>query len=407
VRKWIALFAAILALGVAAYGFLGRTKGGETTYRFVTVQRGDLESVVSATGTLSAVTTVQVGTQTSGLISKILVDFNDRVTKGQVIAQLDTTLLESAVREADATLDKNQAQLEQATRELARLGALHAAGVVADTDFNTAQYNLDIARAAVKSAEVGLDRARQNLAYATITAPVSGTVVERDVDVGQTVAASLSAPKLFLIANDLSEMRILASVDESDIGQIREGQVVRFTVKAYPERKFTGNVKQVRLQSTTEQNVVSYTVVIAVKNPDGQLLPGMTATVQFIVATAKDILRVPNAALRFRPTEAMMSQLRRGTAHNPGSGASPSASAARLPGEQTLLFYVDADGAVAALPVQTGISDGQYTGVAAPSLQAGMQVLAGVTATTRSSSKNPFQAERQGGPPGPPPPGGF
>lgn len=465
----IAIVVAILLVAAGAYALFSR-KGNTTTgnYRFVTIEKGDLESVVSATGALSAVKTVQVGTQISGLISRMLVDFNDRVEAGQVIAQLDTTLLETSILDAEATRERNQAQLRQAQRDFDRLVVLHQQGIVADTDFNTAQYNLDIARAAVKSSDATAARARQNLAYATITAPVSGIVVERDVDVGQTVASSLSAPKLFLIANDLSEMQILASVDESDIGQIKQGQAVRFTVKAYQDRKFTGTVKQVRLQSTTEQNIVAYTVVIAVANPDGMLLPGMTATVEFLVATVADVLKISNAALRFRPSEAIAAQVRErlqkeraaaasrptGQAAGPGApggsggpagsasegpdaGTSPGmvlprgaglqngtgfpgiaggtrpAGSGRGPGggngarELTLLYFLDDSGALTAMPVRTGITDGQYTEIRGRKIEAGMRIITGMTAATQSTgATNPFQSSPQAGPPGPPR-GGF
>ncbi|MGE5235091.1 MAG: efflux RND transporter periplasmic adaptor subunit [Acidobacteriota bacterium] len=438
-KKWIIAVVSVLVVAAVAFGLLTRKSGQATSYRFVAVEKGDLESVVTATGTLSAVTTVQVGTQISGLISKLYVDFNDKVKKGQLVAQLDTTLLDSSVRDAEATLDRNQAQLDQATRDFGRLSELHKEGIAADADFNTAQYNLDIARANLKSAKASLDRARQNLAYATISAPVSGTVVERDVDVGQTVAASLSAPKLFLIANDLSEMQILAPVDESDIGQIKEGQTARFTVKAYPDTKFSGTVKQVRLQSTVDQNVVSYTVVVGVKNADGRLLPGMTATVEFLIASAKDVLKIPNAALRFRPSEAMLAEVRarlqRERAARPAQGQSgqevPSGASngtspvngagGRAPGGRgngngghtgagngargaTLLFYLDKDGKLAATPVRAGITDGQFTEVKGRGLEPGMQVIAGVTQAAQSTSSTPFQASQQGVRHGP---GGF
>lgn len=486
----IAIVVAILLVAAGAYALFSR-KGDTTTgnYRFVTIEKGDLESVVSATGTLSAVKTVQVGTQISGLISKMLVDFNDRVEAGQVIAQLDTTLLETAILDAEATRERNQAQLRQAQRDFDRLVVLHQQGIVADTDFNTAQYNLDIARASVKSSDAAAARARQNLSYATITAPVSGIVVERDVDVGQTVASSLSAPKLFLIANDLSEMQILASVDESDIGQIKQGQAVRFTVKAYQDRKFTGTVKQVRLQSTTEQNIVNYTVVIAVANPDGTLLPGMTATVEFLVATATDVFKISNAALRFRPSEAIATQVRErlqkeraaaaaraegqttgpGAPAGPGSSGNPGAlggdsgslagthaapgtgrptgSAGEFPGAGagrdrgfpagpaiqagqefpggarpagngrgtgasrprnfTMLYFLDDQGAITAMPVRAGITDGQFTEIRGRKVEAGMHIITGMTAAAQSNgSTNPFQSSTQSGPGGPPR-GGF
>jgi len=285
--KRITWIAVVLILAGVTFWFLGRRgAGAERTYRFVTVEHGKLESLVSSTGTLGAVTTVQVGTQVSGIIAKILVDFNDRVTSGQTIALIDTTLLASAVRDARANLERAQAELAQAEREFRRLQSLYDETLVAETEFNLAQYALDVARANGKSAQISLERAKQNLDYATIRAPISGTVIERNVDVGQTVAASFSAPQLFLIANDLASMQILASVDESDIGQIKEGQQARFTVQAYPDESFTGTVRQVRLQSTTLENVVNYTVVVDVENPAGKLLPGMTATVDFIIEGA-------------------------------------------------------------------------------------------------------------------------
>lgn len=401
--------------GAAAYAL--RTGGADlrASWRRVAVEKGDLESVVSATGTLSAVKTVQVGTQTSGLIESLLVDFNDEVRAGQVIARLDTTLLESAVRDAEASCDRAAAELKQAQRDLDRLESTHAQGITSDSDFNKAQYNLDVARAAAKSADVAVSRARQNLGYATIRAPVSGTVVERDVDVGQTVAASLSAPKLFLIANDLSEMQILASVDESDIGKVRPGQPVRFTVKAFPSRRFAGSVRQVRLQSVTDQNVVSYTVVVSVKNPAGTLLPGMTATVEFVTATAEGVLKVPNAALRFRPPADVLAKVARS---RPPTGRSPEgrtreAGARQGPGaSHGTLWVADDQGNLSPLRVKTGISDGQSTEVSGPALAEGTMVVSGTRkasdAAAAGTTTNPFQAQRTQGAGGPPPPpGGF
>lgn len=421
----VAVAALLLALsGAAAWAVRTGSSSGAGEWKLATVEEGDIESVVSATGTLSAVRTVQVGTQTSGLIESLLVDFNDKVREGQVIARLDTTLLVSAVSDAEANLERATAELKQARRDLERLTATHAQGITSDSDFNKAQYNLDVATAGVKSASVAVSRARQNLGYATIRAPVSGTVVERDVDVGQTVAASLSAPKLFLIANDLSEMQILASVDESDIGRVKAGQPVRFTVKAYAGRTFPGTVSQVRLQSATEQNVVSYTVVVAVKNPAGLLLPGMTATVEFVTATAKGILKVPNAALRFRPPQEALAKLAEaGRRERPSAGAGLGPARAGRPasgdppggrpdgdGSSALLWTTDGDGGLKPLPVRTGLTDGQSTEVSSAQLVAGTQVVAGTQkgSKTAEETKNPFQQQRQGGPGGgPPPPGGF
>jgi HlyD family secretion protein len=301
-----AIVVAAGALGLWIYRNAEAHEG--PVYRFATVTRGNLESTVSATGSLSAVTTVQVGTQVSGQVSQILVDFNDRVKKGQLLARIDPTLQEQAVLDAQAGLVRAQADLDRSKAEYDRNKTLYDQKVLTATEFTTAQYNYTVAQASVKSAQVALDRARKNLGYTEIYAPIDGVVVQRNVDVGQTVAASLSAPQLFLIANDLSQMQILANVDESDIGQIHESQDVRFTVQAYPNQSFTGKVRQVRLQSTTTENVVNYTVVVSVDNPKGTLLPGMTATVEFLTGSAENALIVPNAALRFRATPEMMAE---------------------------------------------------------------------------------------------------
>jgi HlyD family secretion protein len=303
---------AIIVLLIAAGGFWAWKKSSAEVapaYRFATIERGSLEAAVSATGTLSAVTTVQVGTQVSGKIVELGVDFNDRVKKGQLIARVDPTLPEQTVRDAQAGLERNQAELEQSEREFQRNEQLFQRKVLTEIEFNNAKYALAVARANVKSAQVTLDRARQNLAYTQIYAPIDGIVVERTVELGQTVVASMSTPQLFLIANDLSQMQILASVDESDIGAIKEDQNVRFSVQAYPNQHFEGQVKQVRLQSKTTENVVNYTVVVRVANSSGKLLPGMTATLEFLTGTATDALLVPNAALRFRATDEMRAQM--------------------------------------------------------------------------------------------------
>jgi HlyD family secretion protein len=466
-KRWIIIVAAVVVAGAGtAYVVTSRRESSAPTYRFVTVDRGAIDSVVSATGTLSAVTTVQVGTQVSGLISKLFVDFNDKVTKDQVIAQLDTTLLESNLRDAEATLERSKADLWKAKQDLARLETLHQQGIAADSDYNTAQYNAQVAEASVKSSEATLARAKQNLGYATIKAPVSGTVVERDVDVGQTVASSLATPKLFVIANDLSEMQILAAVDESDIGQIKEGQTARFTVKAYPDRKFDGTVKQVRLQSTVDQNIVDYTVAISVKNSDGKLLPGMTATVEFVTANATDVFKVANAALRFRPPDAVAAKVRerlqkemaarmaagqQGGEHapvtaegTPGQGQAAQGNEERRAGQaggaaangsavggppngafpaggfpgangganghgprnMTLLYYLDEKGELTARPVHAGITDGQFTEIKGRDLQVGMKVIASMSSTAPTTSGNPFQPAAQPSGPGRPP-GGF
>src|SRR3712207_623709 len=322
-RKHLTAAAAGLALLGGGAWFYRQADAKETpAYRFAAVERGSLQSAVSATGSLSAVRTVQVGTQVSGQISAIYVDFNDRVRKGQLLARIDPTLQQQAVQDAQAGLERAQAQLALAQAEYQRNKQLFDAKIVTASEFGTVQSNFSVQQANVKSARIALERAQKNLGYTAIYAPIDGVIVERNVDVGQTVAASLSAPQLFLIANNLSQMQILASVSESDIGAIKEGQQVKFTVQPYPNQQFTGTVRQVRLQSTTQDNVVNYTAVIAVSNPDGKLLPGMTATVQFLTGSANDVLTVANAALRFRPSAEQI-------AASPDSGARSGRASAR------------------------------------------------------------------------------
>jgi len=412
--KIMRLAGVVLMLGAAgaAFGYYLHRGDSETgAYRFVTVERGDIETVVSATGTLEPVTTVEVGTQVSGTIEEILVDFNETVNEGQVVARLDTTLLEIAVREAHANLTRSQADFDQAEREHERFSRLSDEGITSSSDLDAAQYVLDVAKANLCGAQVSLDRSEQNLEYATITAPISGVVVERNVDVGQTVAASLSAPQLLLLAADLARMQIMVSVDESDIGLIEEGQTARFTIQAYPDDTFSGTVQQVRLQSTSQENVVNYSVVVDVSNDDGRLLPGMTATVDFLVNQATDVLRVSNSALRFRPTEAMVEELKqRREEQSTDRPARPNAAAQRETSseEMKVLFVLDEDGRLSAARVSTGLSDSQWTEIQGPPVvAAGLEVIAGTTgsSTTSSAAKNPFQNNQTQNqrPMGPPP----
>lgn len=399
----ITVVSVLAVLGVAFWLYLRNASGETPPYRLATVERADLEAAVSATGALSAVTTVQVGTQVSGQIEAIFVDFNDRVKKGELIARIDPTLQQQAVRDAQAGLERNQAELEQAQREFDRNRQLFERKVLTEIEFNNAKYALAVARANVKSAQVTLDRARQNLAYTEIYAPIDGIVVERNVSVGQTVAASLNTPQLFLIANDLAHMQILAAVDESDIGMIRRDQPARFTVQAYPSDTFTGTVQQVRLQSTTQENVVNYTVVVAVENPQGKLLPGMTATVEFITGSASDVLVVPNAALRFRPTQEMLAVLRAAGSGATSGTAQPrgerEARERRRPADAAVLFTYGQDGELGRIRVRTGLSDGQRTQIEGDGVREGLQVIVGVTQSAEAGGSSPFQSPMQPGQP--------
>lgn len=353
-----------------------------TTFRFTTVERGNLESAVSATGTLGAVTTVSVGTQVSGQISELLVDFNDDVKKGQLLARIDPKLQLQAVTDAQASLAKARAQYLQAQRDTRRNGELLDAGLVARSEYETSDSALDVARANVTSAQVALDRAKQNLEYTNIYAPIDGVVVERNVDNGQTVAASLSAPQLFLIANDLTNMQILASVGEGDIAAIKEGQPVKFTVAALPGRTFEGKVAQVRLQSKTNENVVNYTVVVSVANPQKKLLPGMTARVEFLTNSAENVLKVANSALRFKPEV--------------GAPASRRPNG-RRPAALGTLYVLNAEGKLEAIRVRTGITDGSVTEIRGRDLKEGLRVVAGTSAAQAADAKSAAPLQQNSG----------
>ena len=417
--------AIVLTAGAAgAWFYKSADASDKIEYRAAAVERGDIKATVAATGSLSAVRTVQVGTQVSGLLNAIHVDFNDRVKKGQLLARIDPTLQQQAVQDAEAQLERAKAQLAQARGEFDRNKQLFDAQIVTAAEFATVQSNQAVASANVKSAQISVDKARQNLAYTSIYAPIDGVVVERNVDVGQTVAASLSAPQLFLIANDLAEMQILASVDESDIGQIAEGMPVEFTVQSYANRTFKGTVQQVRLQSTTTNNVVSYTAVVAVKNEDGKLLPGMTATVKFVTGQAEAALTVPNAALRFRPAGVVGTRPSALGTRPAGAGAAAPAGApaqggpaqgalgrvpsaeSRVPsgerGSRGMLFTQDATGKLTPVRVKVGITDGQRTVVEGEALTEGMKILTGVStgapaAAAGAPAASPFGAQQQQG----------
>ena len=295
----------VLALMIAAGGtwFLRSRANSEVKFRTAPIERGPIQVSVTATGTLQAVLTVQVGTQVSGTVSAIYVDFNSQVKKGQMVARIDTTLLRAALTDALSSQEKAAAQERQAGEELKRTKTLFAKALVSQSDLDQSTANARVAAANLNSAKAQVDRGRINLRYATIISPIDGIVLSRAVDVGQTVAASFNTPTLFTIAGDLRQMQVQASVDEADIGKISVGQKATFTVDAYPDSVFSGEVRQIRLQPVTVQNVVSYDVVISVPNPDLKLMPGMTASLTIAVARKEDALLAPAAALRFTPPD--------------------------------------------------------------------------------------------------------
>ena len=322
-KTWMVIVGLVAAAagGVIYY----RSTPAQASSELITavVARGDVVETVQATGSLEAVTTVLVGSQVSGSIQVLNADFNSQVRQGQVIAQLDPSLFETQVEQArasvvrlEADLDRTRVQVEDSRLKLDRARELSTRQLIPSSELETAQSNMRQAEASIKSieaqivqAEASLNQSQVNLGHTIIRAPIDGIVVSRDVDVGQTVAASMSAPTLFVLAQDLAQMQVSAAIDESDIGRIQGGQPVTFRVDAYPDEQFSGTVRQVRLQPVVEQNVVSYTTIISVPNPDLKLKPGMTATVTVEIARADDALRVPSGAFRFRPTAEVFAQL--------------------------------------------------------------------------------------------------
>jgi HlyD family secretion protein len=279
-------------------------------FTFISLNKGNIEAVVSSTGTLEAINTVEIGTQISGTIKKIYVDYNDKVKAGQLLAEMDLNLLKTNLISAQANLAVSQAQLNQAKDTYDRNKTLFEKKVISEQEYNNSKYIYEQALSAKEAASAAVKNIRVNIDYAHITSPINGTVTERSVEEGQTVAASFATPKMFIIAEDLSKMQILADVDESDIGYISNDMQVRFTVQTYPENAFYGKVIQIRLQPLEINNVVNYQVVVAVDNEKGLLLPGMTTNLEFIVRTAQNVLLINNSALRFRPNEQMLKAIK-------------------------------------------------------------------------------------------------
>lgn len=305
-KTLIIAIVAVLVLTAGGYFFFARGGKSKYEFRFDKVSVGDLAVNVTATGAINPVTSVDVGTQVSGTISKLYADFNSIVKEGQIIAQLDPTFLKQSVNNAEANLQKAQAQLNDSKRVLDRVKTLLDKQLETQENYDASLTTYESNLASIKQAQAQLDQAKINLSYATIYAPINGVVIDRKVNVGQTVAASLSSPTLFTIANDLHKMQVETTVDESDIGNVSIGQTATFTVDAYPEETFSGTVSQIRLAPQSIQNVVNYTVIIQVNNDQLKLMPGMTANVKILVASDKGVLRVPNMALRFQPPAALV-----------------------------------------------------------------------------------------------------
>ncbi len=376
----ICVIAVASLLLVGAFFFF---RNGEKVpeYRTEKVSRGDIRATVTATGTVNAVVTVLVGTQVSGTIKTLYVDFNSPVKKGQILAQIDPATFQAQVDQARANLfaaranvEKAQAALLDAKRTLDRNKTLYQKNYIAKSDLDTAETNEQAARAQVSAAKAqvqqtgaALDFAENNLRYTRIVSPVDGTVISRNVDVGQTVAASFQTPTLFNIAQDLTKMQIDTNIDEADIGKIKIGQTAEFTVDAYPDDTFTGKVFVIRNAPITIQNVVTYDVVVKVDNPELKLKPGMTANVSIVLEKKEGVLRVSNAALRFKPA---------------GKGEN-------LNGLKGSGVWILKDGAPGRIEVKTGISDGNYTEIVSGPLQEGLDIIVESTGNGKKNADTP------------------
>jgi HlyD family secretion protein len=378
-----------LVLGVAGEGC---AKSNAVKWETAPADRGRVTAKVTATGTLSALVTVQVGSQVSGRVQQILVDFNSPVKKGQLIAKIDPQLFEAALEQARANhaaaqgnLTKAQVMAEEAQRQYKRTASLAEGKLVSAADLDTADANAASARAqvavaagAVQQARAALHQADVNMAYTKIVSPTDGVVISRNVDVGQTVAASLQAPTLFVIAEDLRKMQVDTSVAEADVGKLRPGMEATFSVDAYPGERFVGTVRQIRNAATTVQNVVTYDAVIDVDNGELKLRPGMTANVNFVFANKDDVLRVPNAALRFRPSTELLTALKLNTDADKREGAGKRGRKDEGPND-TRTVWVLRNGVPQSEKIRVGTSDGTRTEVVEGNVKEGETVITDAT----------------------------
>jgi HlyD family secretion protein len=398
-KKILVLVVLMVVLALGGF-YLLKNKGNGAQFKTARVSRGDLRATVTATGTVSAVTTVLVGTQVSGTVKQLLVDYNSPVKKGQLLAQIDPALSDAKVAQSKANLqaavanvEKAEAALLDADRTLERNRTLFARNFIARSDLDTADTNrlsalaqLNVAKAQVEQQKAALNQDETNLDYTRILSPVDGTVISRNVDIGQTVAASFQTPTLFSIAQDLTRMQIDTNVDEADIGKVRVGQPVQFTVDAYPDSTFPGGVSEIRNAPTTIQNVVTYDVVVKVANPELKLKPGMTANVSIITASEKGVLKVPNAALRFKWQPAAAVPDRESAA---ATGTSRPQAVRATNGAKTQGVWVLDGKKPRRAPLTLGISDGNETAVISGELKEGDAVIIEATGQAKKSASPP------------------
>ena len=364
-KKIVIIIAIVVGSILLFFSFRPREK--ETVnYEVFEVKKGDIRNTVTATGTIEPITQVEVGTQVSGTIARILADYNSEVKKGQLIAELDKTVLESEYESQLATHYSNQNEYDYQKKNHERLAGLHAKNLVSDSDYETAEYQYEKARRTLEKSRSDLVKAKTNLNYCMIYSPIDGVVISRAVDEGQTVAAMFNTPKLFVIANDLRKMRVIADVDEADIGQVKEGQKVIFTVDAFPDEHFEGSVTQVRLEPIVTSNVVTYEVVIDAPNPDLKLKPGLTASITVLTHEKTNVLMIPLRALRFQPEEETVEiVVQAGTA-----------------GRKSV--WIQTAEGLKSKNVLTGISDGIYTEVT-EGLQTGEKVITGIHLSAKAT----------------------
>jgi HlyD family secretion protein len=400
--KKIILFAVLIGLVAGGYYYFQKraTVPLEQRYRLQTITQGDVAQSVSANGTLNPVTLISVGTQVSGRVSKLYVDFNDRVEKGQILLELDDALFAAQIAQSQGAVQNVQASVDLAQANEARMQTLFAQEYVSKQELDQATQALKSARAQLATARGQLQRDKTNQSYAVIRSPVSGVVVDRVVDVGQTVAASFQTPTLIKIAQDLSKMQIDTSFAEADIGNIKVGQAVKFNVDAFPNRSFNGVVKQLRLNPTVTSNVVTYNVVVSVDNSEQILLPGMTAYVNIMVSKHDNVLLVPNAALRFKPklddTQSNGSASAGKTSADKNIDANLSNNGqmrGRKKASQDDIsrgkIYIIADGKLTPIKVKTGISDGRMTEISSPKLTVNDKVIVGENQTDETAASTP------------------
>ncbi|MDX9946781.1 MAG: efflux RND transporter periplasmic adaptor subunit [Bacteroidales bacterium] len=377
-----------------------KAKTAEYSFETVKVAKGDITNTVTSTGTLEAITTVEIGTQVSGIIEHVYVDFNDNVKQGQVLARLDETPLRAQVEQSQASVDQARAQLDFQEATYNRMKALYEKNLIAQADYDQAVYNYQNSKASLNNAKSAFDRANVNLAYATIYSPIDGVVLNRAIEEGQTVAASFNTPEMFTIANDLTRMEVQASIDEADIGQVKLGQRVQFTVDSYPDEKFEGSVSQVRLKPVTTNNVVTYVVIFSAPNPEKKLMPGMTASATIFIEEKLNTLVLSGKAVRFTPDSEYMNMPVPSAAMPGGSmpeGMPLPGSFPELPEGVRTVWVKNTDNSLKPVMIRLGIQNGSNVEVLS-GLNEGDEVIVAMTDPLEKSS-----TRRDGGPRGPMP----